>query len=74
MTKAELEQETALGKQILTAPDAEVAGLCRRFYAVDDRLYVANAENLRRARGNYSDRPTNFPGSFPPQCVMAYVM
>jgi proline iminopeptidase len=53
MTKAELEQETALGKQILTAPDSEVAGLCRRFYAIDDRLYVADPEHLRRARGNF---------------------
>jgi proline iminopeptidase len=53
MTKAELELETALGQRILTAPDSEVAALCRKFYAVDDRLYVADVEHLRRARGDF---------------------
>lgn len=59
MSKAELEQEMLLGKQIATAADSEVAGLCRRLFAVDDRLFVADPEHVRRARGDicsYSPR------------------
>jgi proline iminopeptidase len=52
MTKAELEQEMMVGKQIPTAADSEVAGLCRKFFAFTDRLYVADLEHLHRARGD----------------------
>jgi hypothetical protein len=59
LTREELDQQTVLAKQIPAAPDSEVAGLCRKLYALEDRLYVADPQHLQRARGNicsYSPR------------------
>jgi proline iminopeptidase len=52
LTKAEREEEAAAGKQMATANDQEIAGVCRKFFSFSDRLYVADPAHLLRARGD----------------------